>query len=98
MLPELEHSPDEHGGIASRTLRPFTPAHRPMPVSRRNFLRGTGVLMALPFLESLPAWAQETTTTVARPKYPQRLAAIFVGNGINSKHWWAKGAGETMEF
>src|SRR5262245_10992539 len=102
MHPDHDHSPDEHGAIIQRPLRPFTPARRPMPVTRRNFLRGTGVLMALPFLDSLPAWAS-TASGAASPagtlrKYPQRFAAVFMGNGINSKHWWAKGEGELMEL
>ena len=29
---------------------------------------------------------------------PKRFAALFMGNGINPKHWWAKGAGADMEL
>src|SRR5689334_15774424 len=102
MHSEHDHDPEEHGDGLVRRLRPYSPPRRPMPISRRNFLRGTGVLMALPFLDSLPAWAAEPATAAAsavppRP-YPQRFAAIFVGNGINANHWWAKGAGEDMEL
>lgn len=64
-------------------------------LSRRTFLRGAGVVMALPWLESLAARAAESSAP-SRP--PQRLAAIFVGNGVNPNHWWAKGAGDSMEL
>ncbi len=77
-------------------------ASRRPSLSRRTFLRGSGVLMALPWLDSLPAWsaapATDQATDAPPPKYPQRFAAIFVGNGINSDHWWAKGAGAEMEL
>ena len=102
MHPDHEHSPDEHGLLAPRRLTPFTPPRNPAALTRRRFLRGTGVLMALPFLDSLPAFGAETASAgSAAPSpggYPKRFAAIFQGNGINSKHWWAKGSGETMEF
>jgi hypothetical protein len=29
---------------------------------------------------------------------PKRFAALFMGNGINHKHWWAKGTGAEMEL
>jgi hypothetical protein len=98
-----DHSPDEHGPIVPRVLRPYTPPRHYEVMTRRRFLRGAGVLMALPFLDSLPALADSpapAATSAATPprKYPQRFAAIFQGNGINSKHWWAKGAGEDMTF
>jgi hypothetical protein len=54
-------------------------------------LRGVGVSMALPWLESLPVWGTETAA-------PKRFAALFMGNGISPNHWWAKGAGEKMEL
>jgi len=67
--------------------------------TRRAFLRGVGVTMSLPWLESLRTWgaaASEPTATASA--LPRRFAAIFMGNGINGDHWWAKGAGETMEL
>src|SRR4051812_35525822 len=103
MSPDHEHSPDEHGVADLRQLRPYTPPRQLQALSRRRFLRGSGVLMALPFLDSLPAWASEPASageskSPPATKYPQRFAAIFVGNGINSKHWWAKGTGADMEL
>ena len=77
-----------------------SPAALRYQISRRTFLRGTGVVMALPWLESLPVWgAPAAPATPAAPApYPQRFAAVFMGNGINSQHWWAKGAGAEMEL
>jgi hypothetical protein len=62
-------------------------------LSRRTFLRGAGVCMALPWLESLPVWGQ-----TAMPEPPVRLAVLFAGNGFHSREWWARGAGPTMEL
>lgn len=61
------------------------------PITRRTMLRGVGVAMALPWLESLSVWGAETAA-------PKRFAALFMGNGISPNHWWAKGAGEQMEL
>jgi len=58
-------------------------------VSRRTVLRGAGVALALPWLESL-AWAA--------PTFPKRFAVLFQGDGINGNHWWAKGAGAEMKL
>ena len=77
-----------------------SPAALRYQISRRTFLRGTGVVMALPWLESLPVWgaAAAPASPAAPTPYPQRFAAVFMGNGINSQHWWAKGAGAEMEL
>ena len=53
--------------------------------------------MSLPWLESLSAWGDEPTPDGNAP-HPKRFAALFMGNGINPNHWWAKGAGEQMEL
>jgi len=62
-------------------------------VSRRIFLKGSGVAMSLPWLESLPVWGCE-----AAAKPPQRFAAMFMGNGVHQTEWYAKGAGKDMQF
>src|SRR3954464_10232208 len=69
-------------------------------ISRRTFLRGVGVTMALPWMESIPAWGETTTSGAGETAaaYPKRLAVLFWGNGVNSNHWWAKGAGAEMEL
>jgi len=51
--------------------------------------------MALPWLESFPVWSAETST--AGP-FPKRFAVMFMGNGINGNHWWAKGSGEDLKL
>jgi hypothetical protein len=69
--------------------------------SRRHFLRGTGVALALPWLESLPLFgAQDGTpaevTNLNKP--PVRFGFMFFSNGIKPANWWAKGSGASMEF
>src|SRR4029077_13089588 len=67
------------------------------PLSRRTFLRGVGVTMALPWLESAPVWGDDKPkNTSSEP--PVRFACLFSGNGFHSKEWWAKGEGKAMEF
>lgn len=67
------------------------------PVSRRTFLRGVGVSMALPWLESLPVWSLDgTPRRAAEP--PVRFACLFAGNGFHSREWWARGEGANMEL
>jgi len=56
--------------------------------TRRTFLRGAGVTMGLPWMESLHA--------AAAP--PQRFAVLFMGTGISPGKWWAKGAGASLEL
>ena len=67
-------------------------------IHRRTLLRGAGVAMALPWLESIPVWGCETALGSALPAFPKRFAALFMGNGISPNHWWAKGAGRDMEL
>lgn len=64
-------------------------------ISRRAVLRGVGVAMSLPWLESVPVWSDESGKSALPPK---RFAAMFMGNGINPKHWWAKGSRAEMEL
>jgi hypothetical protein len=68
------------------------------PITRRTLLRGVGVSMALPWLESIPVWGAESIQKGAPAPCPKRFAALFMGCGINSNHWWAKGAGADMEL
>jgi Protein of unknown function (DUF1552) len=66
--------------------------------SRRTMLRGLGVSMALPWLESRPVWGDEPAGKAASSEAPVRLAILFAGNGFHSKEWWAKGSGKEMEL
>jgi hypothetical protein len=61
-------------------------------------LKGAGVAMALPWLESLPVWGAEPTSDESNPEFPKRFAALFMACGVNSDHWWAKGSGAEMEL
>src|SRR5580698_7592017 len=67
-------------------------------LTRRAMLRGVGVTMALPWLESLPAWADDSATGKPAAEPPVRMAVLFAGNGFHSKEWWAKGEGRSMEL
>jgi len=67
-------------------------------LSRRTFLRGAGVVMALPWLESRSVWGAAVPKDGSPGAFPRRFAALFMGNGINSKHWWARGSGASMEL
>ena len=66
--------------------------------SRRQMLRGLGVSMALPWLESMPVWGDEPLGNEPSSEAPVRLAVLFSGNGFHSKEWWAKGEGRDMEL
>jgi hypothetical protein len=63
-----------------------------MKLSRRTVLRGAGVTMALPWLESLSAFA----ATPSSSAFPKRFAVLFMGNGVNENHWGATGSGDDM--
>src|SRR6476661_2943206 len=66
--------------------------------SRRVFLRGLGVSMALPWLESIHVWGDESKRAKGASEAPVRLAVLFSGNGFHSREWWAKGEGAGMEL
>jgi hypothetical protein len=61
-------------------------------ISRRTVLRGAGVTMALPWLESLPCFGSTTG------EFPKRFAVIFMGNGVNEDHWDSSGSGAGMKL
>jgi len=82
----------------SRTFNPGAVTNAGARTSRRRFLRGVGVAMALPWLESIPVWGAEPARDGTPGPFPKRFATLFMGNGINSKHWWAKGSGAEMEL
>jgi hypothetical protein len=65
-----------------------------MNLSRRKFLRGTGVALGLPWLESISSFGAPMKNNVA----PRRLAACFMGNGVNPDHWGATSVPGGMEF
>ena len=77
--------------------------HRPQDhlsrkISRRTVLRGVGVTLALPWLESISVWGAEPVGAGTAGQFPQRFAALFMACGIHPDHWWGKGAGSEMEL
>lgn len=71
-------------------------------LSRRTMLRGLGVSMALPWLESLRVWGDDPQQPGRGVDWgsqaPPRLAILFAGCGFHSQEWWAKGSGPSMEL
>ena len=65
-------------------------------LSRRTFLRGAGVTMALPFLESMVPAQTPLTKTAANPK--SRLACIYIPHGATMDHWTPAKTGTGFEF
>ena len=62
-------------------------------ISRRSFLRGAGVALTLPWLESLPLVANESvghTASKVPEGPPVRFGCIYFSNGVEPVHWWAK--------
>jgi len=63
-------------------------------VSRRVVLKGLGATVALPWLESVRALADQP----ARQAPPKRFAFLFFGDGIHPAEWWSKGSGANLEL
>ncbi len=94
MKPDSTFDPAEARGSSS------------LSVSRRRFLRGVGVSVALPaFASLLPRSATAfaagsasvpagTTATGA----PLRMAFVYVPNGVNLSHWWPRKEGKGKDF
>ncbi|MEZ6067863.1 MAG: DUF1552 domain-containing protein [Planctomycetaceae bacterium] len=71
----------------------------PTLLDRRLFLRGVGVSMALPWLESIRCVAGETASLpAATTEPPVRMAVLFSGCGYHSKEWYAEGQGPEMQL
>ena len=66
-----------------------------MNTTRRKFLRGTGVALGLPWLESVSVFGAETPKQNVAPR---RLGVCFTGNGVNPHHWGAKIGSNGIEF
>src|SRR5688572_31918104 len=80
-------------------IKPLVPTPWSQPFTRRAFLRGAGVSLALPWLESLPLRAADSGKIVTQAtKPPVRFGCIYFSNGVEPAHWWAKGAGADMEI
>ena len=67
-------------------------------MDRRTVLRGLGASIALPWMESMNVWGDDTTGSKKASKAPVRVAVLFAGNGFHGKEWWARGEGKNMEL
>ncbi|MCA9066137.1 MAG: DUF1552 domain-containing protein [Planctomycetaceae bacterium] len=65
--------------------------------SRRMVLRGAGVALGLPWMESMRVFGSMTREGDQTP-FPRRFAAQFMACGVHPDHWWAKGEGEQLEL
>ena len=67
-------------------------------LSRRAVLRGLGVSMALPWMESTRVWGDDAAGSNKASQAPTRMAILFAGCGFHKGEWWAKGEGKSMEL
>ncbi|WP_394794689.1 DUF1552 domain-containing protein [Armatimonas sp.] len=67
-------------------------------LSRRILLRGAGVAMTLPWLESAAVWGAPLASKQTTPTPPKRFVVQFMGTGISPNNWGAKGEGAQMEL
>src|SRR3989442_15406870 len=65
-------------------------------LSRRTFLRGAGVTVALPLLESMVPAQTPLNRTAASPK--SRLGGIYIPHGATMDHWPPATEGANFEF
>jgi hypothetical protein len=72
------------------SISPF----RSRAFSRRVVLKGAGCSMALPWLHSVNALADEPTAA----DFPKRFGVVFLGCGVNENHWSAEGNGAEMKL
>jgi hypothetical protein len=66
-----------------------------MKLSRRTLLRGAGVTLGLPWLESM---AHGGTSAAAKAKGPVRMAALYMPNGVNVSQWKPEGTGRDWQL
>ena len=77
----------------------YNPANAPRvafqrAVSRRRFIQGTGVLMALPLLDSMtPAFAAPAPSSATPGGKPRRMLGICNNLGLVPENFFPKGAG-----
>src|SRR6185436_10763455 len=64
------------GGRCGAGREPMSRKRRASTTSRRHVLRGLGAALTLPWMESLPAFAQEATGG-PKPKPPVRLGILY---------------------
>jgi hypothetical protein len=69
-----------------------------LSLPRRTFLRGMGVTLALPLLESMVPALTAMAKTAAAPDPTRRFGAIFVPLGERPGFWTPKTVGADFEF
>ncbi|MBX9678420.1 MAG: DUF1552 domain-containing protein [Gemmataceae bacterium] len=68
-------------------------------ISRRTLLRGVGASLALPWLEAMgPMASWANTTTAAGNRTPNRMAFVYVPNGVHMQDWTPKTEGANFEL
>ena len=67
-------------------------------LSRRRMLRGIGVSMALPWMESVRVWGDVKSDSKQASQAPTRMGILFSGCGFHTHEWWAKGQGREMKL
>jgi hypothetical protein len=72
------------------------------PISRRTLLKGLGVTMGLPLLDAmlpLPLLGSEAGVGIGNAvSAPNRLAVLYMANGVNPNHWTPKGVGREFQI
>ncbi|MBV9224235.1 MAG: hypothetical protein JOY85_09415, partial [Acidobacteriaceae bacterium] len=61
-------------------------------LSRRSLLRGMGAAVALPMLDAMVP-ALRAAETVAKKVSPNRMAFVYVPNGIDMRNWTPEAVG-----
>ena len=72
-------------------------------LSRRRFLRGLGISLGLPFLESVAPLREAIAATASKAATthsggPLRMACLYVPNGVNLARWQATGEGSGYQL
>jgi hypothetical protein len=68
-------------------------------ISRRAILRGAGVTLGLPWLESFCVKAGAAKgSPLGADAFPKRFGVVFLGCGVNEDHWGSEGSGPEMKL
>jgi len=66
-----------------------------LSASRRNFLKSSGLALALP---AMPSLMRPAVAAAAENASPIRLCYLYVPNGVNMEHWRPGGENESLTF
>jgi hypothetical protein len=66
-------------------------------LSRRNLLRGMGAAIALPMLDAMVP-ALRGATSAAKKVSPNRMAFVYVPNGIDMRNWTPEAVGRSFNL